>query len=69
VAWLASRKIRIGFSPGICRRVLKTFGNDDRNPPSRTSTTIATLVMSPPVCSDSFASVGISVVGRLSTQK
>jgi len=25
--------------------------------------------MSPPVRSDSFASVGISVVGRLSTQK
>ncbi len=68
-AWLASRKIRIGLSRGIFRSLRKIFGNDERKPPSRTSTTIATLSISPPARSDSFASVGISVVGRLSTQK
>jgi len=44
-------------------------GNDERKLPSRTSTTMATFSMSPPARSDSFASVGMSVVGRLSTQK
>ena len=68
-AWSASRKISTGFSRGILRSWRKIFGNDDRNPPSRTSTTIATFSMSPPARSDSLASVGISVVGRLSTQK
>ena len=68
-AWLASRKIRMGVSRGIFRSLRKIFGNDDRNPPSRTSTTIATFSMSPPARSESLASVGISVVGRLSTQK
>ena len=67
--WLASRKISIGLSRGIFRSRRKIFGNDDRKLPSRTSTTIATFSMSPPPRSDSFASVGISVVGRLSTQK
>ena len=67
--WLASRKISIGFSRGILRSRRKIPGNDDRKLPSRTSTTIATFSMSRPPRSDKFASVGISVVGRLSTQK
>ena len=44
-------------------------GNDDRKFPSRTSTTIATFSISRLPRSERFASVGISVVGRLSTQK
>ena len=68
-ALLASRKISTGLSRGIFRSRRKIFGNDDRKFPSRTSTTMATFSMSPPPRSDSFASVGISVVGRLSTQK
>ena len=66
---LASRKMSTGFSRGIFRSRLKIFGNCERKLPSRTSTTMATLAMPAPPRSDSFASVGMSVVGRLSTQK
>ncbi len=68
-AWLASRKMSTGLRRGILRSCLNTLGNDDRNPFSRTSTTIATLSMPRVPRRDSFASVGMSVVGRLSTQK
>ena len=47
----------------------RSSGTTTGSSPSRTSTTIATFSMSPPARSDSFASVGMSVVGRLSTQK
>ena len=68
-SWLASRKISTGLSRGILRSRPRIFGNEERKFPSRTSTTIATLSMSPPARSDSLARVGMSVVGRLSTQK
>ena len=66
---LASRKIRTGLRRGIFRSRWKIVGNFDRKSRSRTSTTMATFSMLPPRRADSLASVGMSVVGRLSTQK
>jgi len=54
---------------GIFRRRWKIVGNFERKSRSRTSTTIAAFSMLPLRRADSAARVGISVVGRLSTQK
>ena len=68
VVLLASRKMSTGLSPRMLRRRASTRGNAERKFPSRTSTTMATLSISTPR-TESVASIGISVVGRLSTQK
>src|SRR5918993_3961172 len=68
-ACVASRKISDGWRRGMRLSRRHTVGNCDRNVPSRTSATIATFCRSVPCCSDNCASVGINIVGRLSTQK
>ena len=68
-ASLASRKMRTGLRRGIARRARSTFGKRESSERSRTSTTIATFGISVSARIDSSASVGISVIGRLSTQK
>ncbi len=65
----ASRKISAGLSPRIARSFRSAFGNVERNAPSRTSTTIATRLRSLSARRDNSASVGIRLIGRLSTQK
>ena len=67
-SWLASRKMSTGFSRGIFRSRLNIFGNDDRNSLADVDDD-RHLVDVAAGRSDSVASVGISVVGRLSTQK
>src|SRR5262245_33696267 len=66
-ALLASRKMRTGLRARIFRMRREIFGNAEWKYRSRTSTTMATLSISPRM--DNRASVGINVVGRLSTQK
>ena len=68
-AWLASRKISTGLSRGIFRSWRKIFGNDDRKFAFAHVDDDGDLLDVAAARSDSFASVGISVVGRLSTQK
>ena len=65
----ASRKIRTGLSAGMRLMRRKTRGNCDRKAPSRTSTTMATFSRPEPARLASSAIVGMSIVGRLSTQK
>ena len=66
---LASRKISTGFSRGIRRSRAKIVGNDDRKFAFADVDDDRDLLDVAAGRSDSFASVGISVVGRLSTQK
>ncbi len=68
-ALLASRKISTGLSRGIFRSRSKILGNDDRKLPLADVDDDGDLLDVAAARSDSFASVGISVVGRLSTQK
>ena len=67
VACVASRKMSAGFSPFIARSFRYAFANSARKFFSLMSTTIATRAM--PSRRTRAASVGMSVVGMLSTQK